>query len=109
MFRYRALAAGVAALAAGLAVPTVSGDAQPSETAITCVNPASGTSWQIMIDFRKSTVDSNPAEITRAEISWHDAKDGGNYTLDRASVKLTVIVASSTGGFFLHHRCRLQN
>ena len=30
-----------------------------------------------------------PASATR-EISWHDAKDGGNYTLDRKSGNLTV-------------------
>ena len=46
-------------------------------------------------------------EISPAQISWHDAKDGGNYTLDRASGDLTVVLASSTGGYFLHHRCAL--
>ena len=58
-------------------------DAAAGERAITCTNPASGASWQISIDYDKSTVDSNPARISDAEISWHDAKDGGNYTLDR--------------------------
>ena len=57
--------------------------AQPGQTALTCTNPASGTSWQIKIDYDKSTVDSNPGAISDAKISWHDAKDGGNYTLDR--------------------------
>src|SRR5712675_38431 len=82
MVRNRVLAAGIAGLAAGLAVPTINSDAQEGETAITCTNAVSGTSWQIMIDYRKATVDSNPAEIKRAEISWFDPKDGGNYTLD---------------------------
>jgi len=54
-------------------------------------------------------VDSNPARISAAEISWHDATDGGNYTLDRKSGNLTVIVASSTGGYFLRDRCNLEN
>ncbi len=54
-------------------------------------------------------MDSNPARISDAQISWHDATDGGNYTLDRKSEKLTVVVASSTGGYFLYHRCRLEN
>jgi hypothetical protein len=68
----------------------------------------SGVSWQIRIDFQQRTVDSNPARISSAEISWHDATDGGNYTLDRKSGSLTVIFASSTGGYFIHDRCRPQ-
>src|SRR6266446_6805956 len=108
MVRNRVLAAGVAGLAAGLAVPTINGDAQEGETAITCTNPVSGTSWQIIIDYRKATVDSNPAEIKRAEISWFNPKDGGNYTLDRKSGDLTASVASSTGGYFRHGRCSLE-
>lgn len=76
-------------------------------TIITCTNPASGANWQITIDYRRRTVDSYPASISDAAISWHDAKDGGNYTLDRMSGNLTVIVASSTGGYFLHDQCRL--
>ena len=108
MVRNRVLAAGIAGLAAGLAVPMINGDAQEGETAITCTNPVSGTSWQIMIDYRKATVDSNPAEIKRAEISWFDPKDGGNYTLDRKSGDLTASVASSTGGYFRHGRCGLE-
>jgi len=108
MFRNRVLAAGIAGLAAGLVVSTIHGDAQQSETAITCTNPVSGTSWQIMIDYRKATVDSNLAEITAAEISWFDPKDGGHYTLDRKSGDLTASVASSTGGYFRHSRCSLE-
>jgi hypothetical protein len=108
MFRDRILAAGIAGLAVGLAVPTINGDTQESETAITCTNPASGTSWQIMIDYRKATVDSNPAEIKQAEITWFDPKDGGNYRLDRKSGNLTASVASSTGGYFRHGRCSLE-
>ena len=99
--------AAIAALAVGMAVCAV--EAQPGETAITCTNPVSGTSWQIRIDFEKSAVDSNPARIDDRKISWHDANDGGNYTLDRKSGNLTVIVASSTGGYFLYYRCRLEN
>jgi hypothetical protein len=110
MFHTRVLAAGIAGLAAGLAVSTINCDAQENETptAITCINPASGTSWQIVIDYTKATVDSNPADITRAGISWFDPKDGGNYRLDRTSGDLTASVASSTGGYFRHLRCRLE-
>jgi hypothetical protein len=99
---------GIAVLVVCLAVSTINCDAQENKTAITCVNPVSGTSWQIEIDYRKATVDSNPAEITRAGISWFDPKDGGNYKLDRTSGDLTASVASSTGGYFRHSRCRLD-
>ena len=108
MFRDRVLAAGIAGLAAGFAVPTIDSNAQETETAITCTNPVSGTSWQIMIDFAKATVDSNRAKITPAEISWFDPRDGGNYTLDRKSGGLTAIVASSTGGYFRRGRCSVE-
>jgi hypothetical protein len=105
----RTLAAATAALAAGLAVVAIAAEAQPSVAAITCTNPASGASWLISIDYDKSTVDSNPARISDAKISWRSAQDLGNYTLDRKSGDLTVIVASSTGGYFLYDHCRLEN
>lgn len=100
------LAGGMLVLAAGLAT---SGASRAGETAITCANLSSGASWQIRIDYDRSTVDSNPARVSAAKISWHDAKDGGNYTLDRKSGDLTVIVASSTGGYFIYDRCKLGN
>src|SRR5216684_198669 len=103
------LAVAIGALMLVMAAPASAGEAQRGQTAITCTNVASGTSWQIKVDYDKGTVDSNPARISDAEISWHDPSDGGNYTLDRKSEKLTVVVASSTGGYFLYHRCRLQN
>jgi hypothetical protein len=83
--------------------------ARAAESAVTCTNPASGVNWQIRIDYERSTVDSYPAQITEAKISWRDASDGGNYTLDRKSGNLTVAVASSTGGYFLYDRCKLDN
>ena len=95
-------------LAAALAVPAVHGQVRPGPTAITCTNAASGTNWQIRIDYDERTVDSNPARISDAEISWHDAKVSSNYTLDRSSGNLTQVVASSTGGYFLYHRCALK-
>jgi hypothetical protein len=106
MILTRALATGIAAFGVGMALSVVK--AQHGETAITCTNPVSGTSWQIRIDYDRGTVDSNPAHIGDAKISWHDATDGGNYTLDRKSGNLTVIVASSTGGYFLYDRCELE-
>jgi hypothetical protein len=80
-----------------------------ADSAITCTNPASGAHWQIRIDYERSTVDSYPARITEGKILWHDSSDGGNYTLDRKSGNLTVIVASSTGGYFLYDHCKLDN
>src|SRR3974377_2037948 len=61
-----------------------------------------GVRCEINIDYNQRTVDANPAQISDAKIWWHDAKDGGNYTLDRKSGDLTVIVASSTGGYFFY-------
>jgi hypothetical protein len=103
----RAVAVAIAGLAVLMAAPSAHGQPQ-GETAITCTNPVSGTSWQIAIDYRNGTVDSYPAAISRGEISWFDPKDGGSYTLDRASGDLTGSVASSTGGYFRHSRCSLE-
>jgi len=104
MFLGRTFWAALGALAAWTLVVPISGAAEPA-TILTCTNPVSGYHWQIKVDFERSTVDSNPARITSTEISWRDGTDGGNYTLDRKSGDLTVIVASSTGGYFLHDRC----
>ena len=109
MFLNRSFAAAIAALAVGTIVPATGGAAQAGATAITCTNATSGTSWQISIDFDKNTVDSNPASISDREISWHDPKDGGNYTLDRKSGSLTFVASSSTGGYMLFHRCQMKN
>jgi hypothetical protein len=99
--RRAAMAFAVAMLAAA--------PAKAAEVAISCTNPASGASWPIKIDYAKSTVDGYPAKISDVKISWHSMADGGNYTLDRKSGKLTVIVASSTGGYFLYDQCGLPN
>ena len=99
--------AGIAVLAFGLKAGAIA--APPPEAAVTCTNTASGAHWQIRIDYDRSTVDTFPARISDAEISWHDATDGGNYALDRKSGRLTVVVASATGGYILNHQCRLEN
>ena len=105
MFRKWVLAA---ALAADLVIPAIDGHSQEREAVITCVNPVSGTSWQIVVDYSNATVDSNPAEVSRNRISWFDPRDGGNYMLDRKSGALRVSVASSTGGYFRHARCSVE-
>lgn len=84
----------------------LAGAAQAKAADLACVNPASGTRWQIHIDYARHTVDSFPADISATEIAWKDDKAGSNYTLDRRSGDLTVITPSSTGGYFLHHRCK---
>jgi hypothetical protein len=103
----RPLAAAVGALAVLLATPVMS-YAQHGAKSVTCTNKSSGASWQISIDYDRSTVDSLPAAISDAEISWRTA-DGQNFKLDRKSGDLTVILASSTGGSFLYDRCKLAD
>ena len=93
----------IAALSASLGA-----EAGARETSVTCVNPASGAHWQIRIDYDRRTVDSNSASISAGAISWRDSSDGGNYTLDRKSGDLTMVAASSTGGYFMHHHCELE-
>jgi hypothetical protein len=100
----RRLVAAMAAASIGAIAPAAGGAAPLGATTLMCTNPASGANWKINIDFAKSTVDSNPARINDATISWRD-RDGENYTLDRKSGNLTVVVASSTGGYFIYDRC----
>jgi hypothetical protein len=100
---------GLGAMDLAFAGSALGSGAQAGESVITCINPASGTQWQIRVDYDHRTVDSNPASFSDGNISWHDASDGGNYTLDRKSGNLTVVVASSTGGYFLYDRCKLDN
>ena len=90
-------------------LPAVAGAAPPGAPTVTCTNPVSHASWQIRIDLEAGTVDSNPARVSAAKITWHDRTDGGNYTLDRRSGDLTVVLASSTGGYFLHDHCALDS
>lgn len=99
----RRTTSGILAVFVGALAPAI-GSAAPVTTLV-CTNLVSHVSWRIHIDFARSTVDSNTARISDARISWHDRTDGGNYTLDRKSGDLTVVLASSTGGYFLHDHC----
>jgi|SRR3984957_5980175 hypothetical protein len=101
------LAAGIGVLAA-VTAPVNGAEPQSGDVAITCTNVASGASFQIRIDYNRSTVDAHPAEISAGKISWRD-ENRWNYTLDRKSGNLTIILASSTGGSFLYDRCKLEN
>lgn len=104
------LLAATTLVSASAAAPAAAGDgvAPPRADEVVCVNPFSGASWRIRIDYDRATVDSNPARIDATEISWRDATDGWNYRLDRKSGDLTVTLASATGGNFLHDRCKLD-
>jgi hypothetical protein len=101
------LIASAGALALMFAFPAAA-IAQHGAKAVTCTNPVSGASWQINIDYDHSTVDTIPAYISDAQISWHTT-DGQNFKLDRKSGDLTVVLASSTGGAFLYDRCKLAD
>ena len=103
--RTRPLAAVFGALALTLATSMVS---QAGPLAVTCTNVASGANWQINIDYDRGTVDSIPATISDAQIAWHTA-DGQHYKLDRKTGNLAVVLASSTGGSFIYHHCKLDH
>lgn len=98
----------IVTLVAAIAAPAVSAGAEVGLATMICTNPSSGVTWRIKIDYDRRTVDSFPASIGAAEISWRDTRYGGNYLLDRKSGDLRVAVPSSTGGFFLHDRCKLD-
>jgi len=104
----RPLAVSLGLLALGGTIGATAQEAPHGEKAIICTNPASGANWQIKVDYDRRTVDSHPADIGDAQISWHTA-EGENYALDRRSGNLTVTVASSTGGYFVHDQCKLDN
>ena|ERR1700744_206624 len=104
----RSLALGISALAVCFAAPASSDDAKHGAAAVTCTNPASHANWQIKIDYDHNTVDSHPASIGQDEISWQTV-DGEHYKLDRKTGNLTVVVASSTGGYFLYDNCKLED
>jgi hypothetical protein len=98
------LALAVATLAASLGAA----GAQPgrqSKVAFQCTNPKSGTTWDVNVDYDRSTANSFPAEITNSQIAWHDTSHGGYYYLDRVSGALTFKNATTTGGYTLHHTC----
>jgi hypothetical protein len=107
MLRTRPLAVLFGASVLGIAVVSIT--RSWADTPLTCTNPYSGASWQIKIDYDHATVDANPASISDAEIAWRDGPNGWYYSLNRKSGKLTVTLASATGGNFLYDDCKLAN
>ena len=95
------------AITAAIVLLALAGEAQTAEVRtlrLRCTNAASGTSWPIVVDLVHGTVDSLAATINGSWISWHDPKQGF-FDLDRATGKLQLRNASSTGGYFLYYTC----
>ena len=97
-----------AAICGGLIASAPSSFVVAGEIALRCTNPYSRTSWHININYNQRTVDTFPAKITPTEISWHDTVHGGYYYLNRKTGALTVLFASSTGGYALHDICDVR-
>ena len=104
----RLSAIAAAAFSIGICAPAAAAAPTQGQTTIACSNPASGATWQIIIDFERRTVDGYTATIDDSTIAWRDPRDQGNYALDRKSGNLRVAVPSSTGGYFLHDQCKLD-
>lgn len=96
-------AAGAAILA--LAAPSAGEAAQTGVLHLRCSNAVGGASWSITVDLDRGVVDTRPARISDDWISWREPK-AGVFELERATGKLQLRAASSTGGFFLHYICR---
>jgi hypothetical protein len=91
------LAAAISPWAGGMA-------AEGGLLRLRCTNPVGGANWPVAVDLDRSLVDSRPATISTAWIKWNDGK-GGIYELERATGKLQLRAASTTGGYFLHYNC----
>ena len=72
---------------------------------LTCANVVGGATVAIVVDVDHQTVDSLPATLSDKWVTWHDPKLG-YLDLDRATLKLDIRIASSTGGYFLHYQCK---
>lgn len=105
ILRASSVALSVAGSAILLTAAARADDARHGTSALNCTNLSSGFNWNISVDYDHGTVDALPAKISATEMSWR-TPSGENYTLDRKSGNLTVVVASSTGGYFLYDRCK---
>ena len=88
-------------------VGSSAGLAEPGMLHLRCTNSATGTTWPLVIDLDHGLVDSRPATISDTWIKWRDA-GGGIYEFERATGKLQLRAASSTGGFFVHYTCQSE-
>src|ERR1700692_61368 len=70
-----------------------------------CTNPVGGANWPVVVDLDHNLVDAFSATITDKWIKWQNA-NGGVYEFERATGKLQLRAASTTGGYFLHYTCQ---
>ena len=101
------LAVGLLVAAASAVPATEARAAEAGVLRFRCTNPASGANWPVVVDLDRAVVDTWPASISDKQISWHDPKEGF-YDLERATGKLQLRNASSTGGYFLYYTCRSE-
>jgi len=98
----------LSAMIAAMVLVVLAGEARTAELRtlrLRCTNSVSGATWPIVVDLDHGTVDSLAATINDSSISWHDPKQGF-FDFDRATGKLQLRNASSTGGYFLYYTCR---
>ncbi len=74
-------------------------------TLIHCLNPASGTRWDVVIDPGRNLVDGFAARISPTEVDWTDPTDQSAYELHRISGDLFMTRPSSTGGYTNTNHC----
>jgi hypothetical protein len=109
-FRARAIGGFVlgffAVLAGGLSWSAFGWTTEPKLLHLSCVNRVGGAHLSIVVDLDDRLVDSLPATTFNDKwISWHDPSRG-YLDLERATGKLDIRNASSTGGYFLHYLCQ---
>jgi hypothetical protein len=101
-----ALAAALFAVLAGSFVGASGGRAADTGMLhLSCVNLVGGARISIVIDLDRALADSQPAKLSDKWITWHDPQRG-YLDLERASGRLDIRNASSTGGYFLHYQCQ---
>ena len=67
-------------VAAAISTAACGGDsAHAAAITFRCTNPKGGTTWEVKVDYDRSTADSFPAKITGSQIAWHDTLHGGYY------------------------------
>ena len=103
------LVAGIGALAVAMAAPAVGAEAQHGESAITCTNVGQRRELADQGRLRQGHrgFQSGPHQ-RRARFRGMTRATAATTRLTANPAKLTVIVASSTGGYSLYHRCKLE-
>jgi hypothetical protein len=105
MRRRTALIACLGALAACSEPPKSTWAVAADATLIHCLNPASGTRWEVVIDPGRNLVDGFAARIGPDDVDWTDPTDQSHYSLHRSTGELSMTRPSSTGGYTNTNRC----